>query len=264
MYSKLRQRASSSQAKCPTACRERTMSIRVKPEVPLPTVELIETDGEPLESSWHRAAIGLLLEVLAWLFRDRDDYYAGGNMFIHFNLKQARTLSYRGPDFFYVNGVPRLPDRRYWVVWKEAGRYPNLIIELVSPKTAKTDRTTKKDLYENTFRTPEYFCYDPDSRKLEGWRLGEGAHYQPMKPNKHGWLWSEELQLWLGAWKGQYLRIEATWLRVYDANGRLVPIRAEAAEAEVAQLKARLAEEQKKQPGQPQAHRRGKGGNSAR
>jgi Uma2 family endonuclease len=247
-----------------TAYGEPIMTTRLQTKVPLPKVKLRETDGEPLESSWHRAEIGLLLEVLAWLFRDRDDYYAGGNMFIYFNEEQARTWSYRGPDFFYVSGVARLPDRRYWVVWKEGGRYPDLIIELLSPKTAKADRTTKKDLYEKTFRTPEYFCYDPDSQKLEGWRFGEGAHYQPIQPNEHGWLWSEELHLWLGTWKGEYLRIEATWLRFYDANGQLAPIRAEAAEAEIAQLKARLAEEEKKQPGQPQAHRRGRTGNSAR
>src|SRR5947209_3221201 len=119
----------------------------------LPKVELIETDGVPLESDWHRAAIGLLIEVIDWLFRGRTDFYVGGNMFIYYCEEQARTRRYRGPDFFFVDGVNREPRRRYWVVWKEGGRYPDLIIELLSPRTAKRDRTTKKDLYEKVFRT---------------------------------------------------------------------------------------------------------------
>ena len=40
----------------------------------LPKVELIEEDGEPLESDWHRLAINLLLEVIAYQFRQRSDY----------------------------------------------------------------------------------------------------------------------------------------------------------------------------------------------
>jgi len=60
-------------------------------------------------------------------------------------------------------------------------------------------------------------------------------------------MWTEQLQLWVGTWEGVYLGEQATWLRFYDANGVLIPIpseaeraRAEAAEAEVARLKARL------------------------
>jgi hypothetical protein len=53
---------------------------------------------------------------------------------------------------------------------------------------------------------------------------------------------TEELGLWLGTWRGQYQGYEAVWLRFYDAEGRLVPTRAEAAEAELARLQERLAE----------------------
>jgi Uma2 family endonuclease len=236
------------------------MQTAAEPEVALPDVPLLETDGEPLETSWHRAEINLLIEVLAWLFRDRDDYYSGGNMFIYYSEEQARTRRYRGPDFFYVEGVSRTPDRPYWVVWREGGRYPDVIIELLSPTTAVEDCTTKKDLYERVFRTHEYFCYDPDRGNLEGWRLGKRRRYQAIKPDERGWMWVETLQLWLGPWNGTYLGTEAIWPRFYDAEGKLVPTRAEAeeqraneqqrraeaAEAEVAQLKARLAELEKK------------------
>lgn len=227
------------------------MNKHAEPETILPDVPLLETDGEPLESSWHRAAMNLLIEVVSWLFRDRSDFYVGGNLFIYYSREQARTLEYRGPDFFYVARVPRLPQRPYWAVWQEGGRYPDVIIELLSPTTAHEDRTTKKDLYEQTFRTPDYYCYDPDTHELEGWRLNKRGRYRALKPNERGWLWCEELQLWLGTWNGKYLEEEGTWLRFYDRQGRLVPIRAEAAEAELARVKARLAELEKRRRRRP-------------
>jgi Uma2 family endonuclease len=225
------------------------MSTVTEPQVALPQVQLVETDGVPLESHWHVLQISLLIELLAHWFRDRDDYYAGGNMFIYFSEEQARNRDYRGPDFFYVDGVNRLPIRPYWAVWQEGGRYPDLIIELLSPSTAAEDRTTKKALYERTFRTAEYFCYDPQTAQLEGWRLGPRQRYRQIPANERGWMEVEQVGLWLGTWRGRYRGYEEVWLRFYDTDGRLVPLqseaaeqRAEAAEAEVARLKARLEE----------------------
>jgi Uma2 family endonuclease len=242
---------------------------------PFPRVKLIESDGEPLESDWHVRAIQLLIDVVSYHLRGRDDFYCGGNMFIYYSEKQARNRDYRGPDFFFVQGVPRLPMRPYWAVWDEEGRYPDVIIELLSATTAKVDRTTKKDIYEKTFHTHEYYCYDPDAQRLEGWRL-INHRYEPIAPNDQGWLWCEELGLWLGPWEGKFQDNPATWLRFYDAAGKLGPTfaegaqdeaeaerqraeaerqraeaerqRAEAAEAELAQLRAALAEKEQAGP----------------
>jgi Uma2 family endonuclease len=92
------------------------MSVETRPHVALPAVPLAETDGVPLESHWHVLQIGLLIELLAHRFRGRDDYYAGGNMFLYYSEEQAGNRDYRGPDFFYVDGASRLPLRRYWAV----------------------------------------------------------------------------------------------------------------------------------------------------
>jgi Uma2 family endonuclease len=43
------------------------------------------------------------------------------------------------------------------VVWEEGGRYPEVIFEFLSPSTRQADRTVKKELYEQVFRTPEYY-----------------------------------------------------------------------------------------------------------
>jgi Uma2 family endonuclease len=207
------------------------MSVQTEPQVVLPKVQLVETDGEPLESHWHFLQIILPLDLIAYRLRDRNDYYAGGNMFIYYSEEQARNRAYRGPDFFYVDGVSRSPLRPYWAVWQEGGRYPDRIIELLSPTTAREDRTTKKTLYERTFRTFGYFCYDPDKEQLEGWRLGPRQRYRTISANERGRMEVEELGVWLGTWREQYQGFEAVWLRFYDAEGRLVPIPAELAAA---------------------------------
>jgi Uma2 family endonuclease len=240
-----------------------------EPVVVLPPERLPETDGVPLETPWHRDAMNLLIELVRCRLQGRHDFFVGGHMFIYYSMRQVRTREYRGPDFFFVKEVDGTRPRDYWAVWEEEGRYPDVIVELLSPTTAREDRTTKKRLYEQTFRTPEYFCYDPETRQLEGWRLTNQG-YQPIPPNEQGWLWSEQLGVWLGTWEGTFQHVHGTWLRFYDAQGQLVLLtgeserqraeqehqraeqerqraeqehqRAEAAEAELTRLKALLAE----------------------
>lgn len=202
---------------------------------------LPDSDGEPMESPWHRSEIGLLIESYYWLKRDRLDYFVGGNMFIYYCTEQTSMEKglYKGPDFFLVNNVDGTKKRRFWWVFDEYNRYPDCIVELLSPSTAKEDRTTKKEFYQQVFRTPEYFHYDPLTKQLVGWRLRNNV-YHKIKPNKKGWLWSEQAELWLGTWEGNYLGCDDTWLRFYDADENLVLTQAEELAAENVRLKALL------------------------
>ncbi len=211
--------------------------------VPLPQVELIAEDGIPLETQWHRFAIALLVEIMSYFHRDRKDVYCNGNMFIYFSVKQARNRDYRGPDFFLVKGVDNHL-RDYWVVWEEDGRYPDVIIELMSASTRNEDLVTKKAIYEKTFRTPEYFCYDPETHELFGWRLAN-HHYEPIPAHEKGWMWSRELGLWLGNWEGNYLGYDTTWLRFFEEQGKVVPTFAEA-ESQRAEAESKRAEAESK------------------
>ncbi|MFQ5855404.1 MAG: Uma2 family endonuclease [Anaerolineae bacterium] len=215
------------------------------PEIELPVLELPTEDGVPLETNWHRIEINLLVDSLHHHWRDQRDYFAGGNMFIYYSFEQVRNRDYRGPDFFVIKGVDGERDREAWIVWEEKGRYPNLIVELSSPTTRDVDLGPKKELYEQTFRTPEYFCYDPDQKRLMGWRLGDGQ-YLELEPNERGWLWSKELNLWLGTWEGEYLRITATWLRFHTAEGELVLTGEEAARAEAEAERRRAQQERRR------------------
>ncbi len=217
-------------------------------EIVRPKVTLVETDGMPMDSEWHRLCMELLLNVIHVHFRDREDYYAGGNMIVYYSEKQARNRDFCGPDFFYINGVSRSPIRKYWCTWEEDGRMPEFIIELLSPSTAKSDLTTKKELYRTILRCPEYICYDNSTGELSGWRLS-GHEYVPVEFSAEGRLWCAELNLFVGTWQGEYVRREDRWLRFYDKDGNLLPTREEWQEQEVAKahaenarLKALLAE----------------------
>ena len=232
--------------------------------VPLP-FELVYSDGEPLETEWHSLQFPFLRHLIrqTMVEQGRRDFYAGGDMFVYYSVAQARDVArgrpyFRGPDVFWVDGADPDRERKCWVAWKEDGRLPDVIVELLSPSTAEIDRKDKKKLYAEVWGTEEYFLYDPDTRLLEGFRL-TGRTYRPMVPDAHGRFWSEQLRVSLGPWRGVYEGKTYDWVRLFRPDGSLVPSaderaeaerqraeaerqRAEAAEAEIARLRALLEE----------------------
>ncbi|HLO50231.1 MAG TPA: Uma2 family endonuclease [Kamptonema sp.] len=165
-----------------------------------------------LESYLHLQQIFLLMKCIDWLWRDRNDYFAAGNLTIYFSQNQSKTEDFRGPDFFVVLNTEKKP-RRSWSIWDEDGKYPNVIVELLSPSTAANDRGLKKQLYQDTFRTFDYFWFDTESLEFAGFHLVDGK-YQPIEPNSQGWLWSQQLDLFLGVYNSQ--------LRFFTPDSKLV------------------------------------------
>jgi Uma2 family endonuclease len=199
--------------------------------------DLISDDGEPLESNRHRIAMNALIDSTTQHLGDRQDYFTGGNMFIYFSSHQVKNRDFRGPDYFVVFDVDGTKSRKNWTIWSEDGRYPDIIVELMSDTTRNIDLNEKKKIYERTFKTPYYFVYDPfDPESLQGWKLDAHQRYQPIQPDERGWLWCELLGVWLGIWEGQICREPPSencfWLRFYDQEGNLIPLPKELAEAE--------------------------------
>ncbi|MEC4985200.1 MAG: Uma2 family endonuclease [Oscillatoria sp. PMC 1068.18] len=196
-----------------------------------PPSDLPYDDGEPLESSRHLYAMTTLIRSVEQAFAERTDYFVGGNMFVYFSATQAKNRDFRGPDFFFVANVDGSYERRTWTVWEENGIYPDVIIELMSESTASVDLQEKKEIYERTFRTREYYVFDPfNPDSLQGWRLNGKLRYQPLTPDERGWLRCETLGFWLGTWAGTIGRDNLIWLRFYDNDGNVVPLPEEVAE----------------------------------
>jgi hypothetical protein len=133
-------------------------------------------------------------------------------------------------------------DRRSWAVWEEGGKYPNVVIELLSSSTATVDRGKKKELYQNVWRVPEYYWFHPQTMEFAGFYLVKGQ-YEAIAPTENGWLWSEQLGLYSGIYERQ--------LRWFSAEGQLIPLpeeqeRQAKEQAQQAKEQERLAKEQER------------------
>ena len=197
-----------------------------EPEI-LASIEALPTeddlpcdDGEPMETPRHREQMELLIHSLNAYWAERTDYYVAGNMFLHYDPQQRQR--FRGPDFFLVLDVDN-HERKSWVVWHEGMRFPDVIIELLSDSTRSIDMGEKKRLYEQAFRTEEYYLYDPFSYELTGYYL-HGARYEERVPDEHGRIFSAVTDLSLG--------VQGERLRWFTKDGNLVPTPEELADQE--------------------------------
>ncbi|OUL19319.1 Uma2 family endonuclease [Nostoc sp. 106C] len=216
------------------------------PDVKFPPTqaELPYDDGIPMESQRHKMQMELLIDVVETWLEQREDGYTSGNMFVYFSLAQLKNQDFRGPDFFAVLGVPK-GERRSWVVWEE-GKGPDVVIELLSPATAATDKDEKKLIYQNQMRVPEYFWFDPfNPDDWAGFSLGSGV-YQPIVANAENKLVSQALGLALLRWQGTYKGVNTTWLRWATLDGELLP---------TAEEKARQWAEQERQRAEQETQR---------
>ena len=209
-------------------------------EVPRPPSEAeLWQDDEPLETEPHVTNIFNARDMLRHHFVGRPDVFVGANMPVYFSDLQVRSRDFRAPDLFAVFGTePR--DRNFWVVWREGGKGPDWVCEVLSESTEETDRTTKMRIYERVLKVHEYFLHGLDG-VLEGYRLGSDGAYVRIAPETDGRLHSHVLDLLLGLERATIQAHERHWLRFYHLDGTLVPTAAEA-EAQRAEAETQRAE----------------------
>lgn len=110
-------------------------------EVIFPPGDIL-SDKPRSESDLHRDQIDLLIRILKLWWRKRQDFYASGNLTIYYSPNQ-KTSEYFQPRLFCSFGNPE-KDRKSWVVWQEDGKYPNVIVEILSSSTTAVDKGLKK------------------------------------------------------------------------------------------------------------------------
>jgi Uma2 family endonuclease len=209
------------------------------------------SDEPPLETDFHREQIDLLIRLLKYWWRERSDFYISGNLTIYYNEQQLKSRDFRGPDVFVVLGAEKR-DRRSWVIWEEGGKYPNVVIELLSSSTAAVDQGAKKDLYQDVWRVPDYFWFHPETMEFDGFHLVNGQ-YVAIEPTQDGHLWSEQLGLYLGIHERQ--------LRWFRDQGQLIPLpeeqerqaKEQALQTEAQERQAKEQERQAKEQAQQRA-----------
>ena len=196
-------------------------TVKLVPTLPTQD-ELPYDDGVPMESPRHKLQLEILTETLTPWLEQREDGFMGGDMFVYFSANEVKTEDFKGPDFFAVLGVPK-GERKSWVVWQE-GKGPDVIVELLSESTAKTDKTTS--IYQNQMRVPEYFWYDPfNPEDWKGFKLINGV-YKPLELVEGGYI-SEQINLKLVLWEGSFKGLNIVWLRWATLEGELLPTQQE-------------------------------------
>jgi Uma2 family endonuclease len=127
-------------------------------------MELI--DGEvivsPAPKDPHQKASLHLLQVLLSCLPDGEIRYSPADVYLdEMNVVQ--------PDIFWVsesNTICRLNQDGYWQ------GAPDLVIEILSPGTARQDKVVKFRLYEQ-HGVKEYWLVDPAGKRVEVWFLIE-------------------------------------------------------------------------------------------
>jgi Uma2 family endonuclease len=171
-------------------------------------------DAMPERSSHQKQLADLKFAITNWL-APLPRVYVGGNHFLYYNpAKQEDNVA---PDIFVALDVARRPREKYQT-WDEDDKFPDLVIEILAPRTRKDDLGAKKDLYAR-LGAAEYYVHDPRPemrrRLFAGWQLVDGV-YVPAPILLSGGIWSAVL--------GAELRVIGQWLRLIDpASGQPVP-----------------------------------------
>lgn len=185
-----------------------------------------------MESIFHDAQDALLKDTLMEAWAERRDVFVGGNMFVYYSLRQVRNNDFRGPDVMVVLDV-EYRERKSWVAWEEGGRLPDVVIEVTSESTAHIDRGEKMRIYSQIWHTGAYFIFDPDTERLEGYRLDHtGRAYEPLVADESGDFDVASLGLKLGLRPTSFRHLERRFVRWLWPDGSPLPTGAERAELE--------------------------------
>jgi Uma2 family endonuclease len=122
----------------------------------------------PAPSTKHQTASGNLFVLLAHYIKERDL----GKLFhapIDLILESTSVLQ---PDLLFVTKA-----RQHIITERAIEGVPDLVIEILSPGTSRTDRVTKAQIYAR-YGVPHYWIVDPEQEvieiyllELDGYRL---------------------------------------------------------------------------------------------
>lgn len=164
------------------------MTVTKLPNLPVmtPAMESIfypESDGKPMADNSKQFRYIVTIEGnLEILLADRPDVFVIGDMLWY--PVEGRVDLRQAPDVMVAFGRPK-GDRGSYLQWREANIAPQVIFEILSPGNRKREMDEKFAFYDQ-YGVEEYYVYDPDRGRLQGWlRAANGA----LLPIQHmqGW-----------------------------------------------------------------------------
>jgi Uma2 family endonuclease len=136
------------------------------PEGP-PYYQLIEGDlyMAPSPDLFHQDVLGNLYHLLRLYLADHPI----GSVHIAPSDVQFTDLNIFQPDLYFVS-----KSRKSILSKQGAEGAPDLVVEVLSPKTAKLDKGLKRDVYART-GVDEMWIVDPAAKRIHVFRLDESA-----------------------------------------------------------------------------------------
>lgn len=219
-------------------------TLQTKKEVVYP-----ESDGKPMADNTKQFRWILTIYTgLASLFNDNPDVFVAGDLLWYPVEGDNKTRT--APDVMVVFGRPK-GDRPSYKQWEEGGIAPQVVFEVLSPGN-RLSELVEKFLFYQRFGVEEYYVYDPDTGRLDGWIRQPDGTLQPIE-QMEGWV-SPRLGIRFGMQNGDLVltrpdglpfvtpeELEARWAEA-EQRAREAELRAQEAESRAERLAARLRE----------------------
>ncbi|MFN8491824.1 MAG: Uma2 family endonuclease [Caldilineaceae bacterium] len=164
------------------------MTLTKLPNLPVmtPAMESIfypESDGKPMADNSKQFRYIVTIEGnLEILFADRPDVFVIGDMLWY--PVEGRVDLRQAPDVMVAFGRPK-GDRGSYLQWREANIAPQVVFEILSPGNRKREMDDKFAFYDQ-YGVEEYYLYDPDRGRLQGWLRAVNGALLPIQPMQ-GW-----------------------------------------------------------------------------
>ena len=136
----------------------------------LTTIHYPESDGQPMADNTKQFHwITGIKENLDWLFAQDSQVFVAGDLLWY--PVEGRPNVATAPDVLVVFGRPK-GDRGSYRQWAENNIAPQVVFEILSPSNSKIEME-KKLIFYDRYGVEEYYIYDPDRYRLEGWLRSE-------------------------------------------------------------------------------------------
>ncbi len=195
-----------------------------------------ESDSAAVESVIHDDIRAYAVRALRVRYMERPAFFAASDLGLLF--ERGNPAAVMAPDLLVALGAGGQA-RSSYKLWEAP--VPDLVMELLSPKTWRRDVEAKPGLYEE-LGVREFWLFDPLGklpRPVNGWRLDAGKVYAPVPELPDGGCRSTVLNLDLVAHgDGFRFRDPATGELLLDHVETAAALRA--AQARVAELEALL------------------------
>jgi len=152
-------------------------------ETPVKPIIYPDSDGKPMSDNTKQFRwIVTLVGGLEALFAADPNVFVAGDLLWYPVEGDNKTRI--APDALVAFGRPK-GDRGSYKQWEEAGIAPQVVFEVLSPGNTRKEMADKLAFYER-YGVEEYYLYDPDHGRLQGWRRQGGRLVEIAR--MRGWI----------------------------------------------------------------------------